>query len=186
MKKLKKVDTGISGINLVYNNFEMKIQIVSSTGTGSTLLSAFDGALQNAGVENYNLIPLSSIIPPGSRVEKIGKYKTPANEFGHKLYIIKSDIRSDQRGLVIGVALGWYQLADGRGFFVEHESHGMDEAGVEKELKDKIISSLQDLCSNRGLEFDLKKVQSAHTVVKVQDQPTCALVLALYQSGGWK
>lgn len=164
----------------------MKVPVIAAAGTGTTLLSAFDHALQKAGVENYNLLILSSIIPPGTNIEKVNKYQTPPSEFGHRLYVIRADIRSDQKDLTIGAALGWYQLADGRGFFVEHESHGLSAQDVENELKAKIVNSLRDLCSNRGLEFDLKKVQSAHTVVKVQDQPTCALVLAVYESEPWK
>ena len=43
--------------------------IVLSTGlgVGPTALAAFDAALLDAGVANYNLICLSSVIPPGRR-----------------------------------------------------------------------------------------------------------------------
>ncbi len=46
----------------------MKIYISSGRGTGPTSLSAFDAALNEAGVANYNLIRLSSIIPPDSKI----------------------------------------------------------------------------------------------------------------------
>ncbi len=42
----------------------MKIHIGTSIGTGETELSAFDTALYNAGIANYNLLYLSSVIPP--------------------------------------------------------------------------------------------------------------------------
>ena len=35
----------------------MKIKVVTGVGIGRTLLSAFDTALKDAGVCNYNLIP---------------------------------------------------------------------------------------------------------------------------------
>lgn len=44
---------------------------VSGVGKGSTELNAFDNALYNAGVGNYNLIKVSSILPPISKKEKI-------------------------------------------------------------------------------------------------------------------
>ena len=40
----------------------------TATGTGRTLLAAFDDALLAAGVANFNLITLSSVIPPGSSI----------------------------------------------------------------------------------------------------------------------
>jgi arginine decarboxylase len=45
---------------------EHTVDIIITTGTaqGPTALAAFDAALLGAGVANYNLIPLSSVIPP--------------------------------------------------------------------------------------------------------------------------
>ena len=45
----------------------MEIQISTGIGIGPTQLSAFDSALNNAGVANYNLLKLSSVIPPKSK-----------------------------------------------------------------------------------------------------------------------
>ena len=44
--------------------------LVSGIGTGSTKLNAFDAALLSAGVGEYNLIKVSSILPPQSTEEK--------------------------------------------------------------------------------------------------------------------
>src|SRR5690606_8611394 len=46
----------------------LRIGVVGATGTGPTSLAAFDDALRAVGVANFNLIRLSSVIPPGSRV----------------------------------------------------------------------------------------------------------------------
>jgi pyruvoyl-dependent arginine decarboxylase len=46
----------------------MEIPIVAGFGRGETGLSAFDAALGDSGVLNYNLIRLSSVIPPCSTV----------------------------------------------------------------------------------------------------------------------
>ena len=43
--------------------------LVSGVGSGNTELNAFDNALYNAGVGNYNLIKVSSILPPISKEE---------------------------------------------------------------------------------------------------------------------
>ena len=46
----------------------MHIQIGSGVGLGPTKMAAFDAALHQAGVANYNLLRLSSVIPADSHV----------------------------------------------------------------------------------------------------------------------
>ncbi|MDQ2678046.1 MAG: pyruvoyl-dependent arginine decarboxylase, partial [Actinomycetota bacterium] len=46
----------------------LSINVVGAVGTGPTSLAAFDDALVSVGVANYNLVRLSSVIPPGSTV----------------------------------------------------------------------------------------------------------------------
>ena len=74
----------------------MRIPLVSGIGHGKTLLSSFDDALQRCGVCNYNLIPLSSVIPPRSEIVLVDRYATPPDEYGHRLYVVKADMRSDE------------------------------------------------------------------------------------------
>jgi arginine decarboxylase len=165
----------------------MNIHVVSGIGTGKTVLSAFDNALRNAGVYNYNLIPLSSVIPPNSKVIKLESYITPESEFGHKLYVVKAEMRSNEVGKYIAAGIGWYQFGeDNRGVFVEHETIGDTKIAVEADVKDRIINSLKDLCTFREVAFDYKKANSVVAVSKVTNYPSSVLVLAIYQSEGWK
>lgn len=46
----------------------LEIVVTSGTGEAPSELAAFDAALHQAGVANFNLIRLSSLIPPGSQV----------------------------------------------------------------------------------------------------------------------
>ena len=48
----------------------LDITVRSATGSGRTLLAAFDDALLSAGVGDLNLITLSSVIPPHTRSVK--------------------------------------------------------------------------------------------------------------------
>jgi len=52
----------------------MIIELFGATGNGNTEIAAFDEALHGAGISNLNLIYLSSVIPPKSKI-KIGKIK---------------------------------------------------------------------------------------------------------------
>lgn len=164
----------------------MNIYLVSSRGEASRPISAFDKALQNAGVSNYNLLILSSVIPPNSKMIEVDKYTTPPEEYGFKLYCVRAEIRSENIGEVIGAGLGYYQLPDGRGVFVEHERKGTSEQEVEAELIADIEHSVSDLCRERGFPVSNGDIKHKISVMKVGGMPACALVIAVYQSEGWK
>lgn len=164
----------------------MEIKVVCGVGSGKTVLSAFDTALKDAGVYNYNLITLSSIIPPNSKVSKARSYKTPVEEYGHKLYVVKAEIRSHEAGKFLAAGIGWYHFGkDGRGVFVEHEIIGETRVAVESEINLRIQNSLKDLCINRNIKFEEKKVHSVVSIEQIKNQPTSALVLAVFKSEGW-
>jgi arginine decarboxylase len=163
----------------------MNIQIVTAKGAGTTLLSAFDNALQNAGISNYNIIILSSIIPPDSKLTRVKKYVTPPNEFGDRLYVVRADQRSDKLGKAIGAGIGWYQLEDGRGFFVEHETEGESEEEVKFVLEHRILNTLADMCAFRKVTFNKRLVHKAVSTALVTRQPACALAIAVYRSEPW-
>lgn len=163
----------------------MNIKVVSGTGTGKTLLSAFDAALKTVGVYNYNLICLSSIVPPHSQIEKINGYNTPDEEYGYKLYIIKSEKRSEVEGRALAAGLGWYQLEDNRGVFVEHSAEGNNEEEVKIKVERDIKNSLSDLCEFRGFPFDINKVNFSIASIVVKETPSCALTIAVYKPEGW-
>ena len=163
----------------------MKIRVVSTTGTGKTALSAFDSALKNAGVYNFNLIILSSVIPLGASVIRQKFVEMDLSQIGDRLYVVKADIRSDHSGKVIAAALGWYHLKNGGGVFVEHEAEGFTKRGVESEIRFKIESSLQDLCEFRGEKFNKKKMGLSIATCKVSKKPSCALTLAIYTAEPW-
>lgn len=163
----------------------MNIHVVSGTGQAATLLSSFDEALSCCGVYNYNLIALSSVIPPGSKVVEQQKYQTPPNEYGQRLYVVKADMRSDQAGKVIAAGIGWYQWDDGRGVFVEHETISSTEEGATQEMDFRINHSLEDLCHARHIPFSPDKIGRRVVISHVKDQPATVLALAVYKSEPW-
>jgi len=163
----------------------MKIYVVGGNGVGATTLSAFDNALQKTGVYNYNLITLSSIIPPNSKIITVDKYKSDSKQYGDRLYVVKAEMRSQQTGKFISAGIGWYQYNDGRGVLVEHEEIGETKIAVESEINFKIVSSLRDLCRHRKIKFRDKDFKRKIIISQVIDQPCCALVLAVFQSQIW-
>ena len=155
----------------------MKITITSAVGTGPTELGAFDAALRNAGIENYNLIALSSVIPPGSALE-IGRFRTEPAEYGQRLYVVIARHETSRVGEEAWAGLGWTQERDtGRGLFVE--LHGTDRRGVERDID----STLDAMKAARPYEYAKNERELAG--IRCESQPVCALVVATYLSEPW-
>lgn len=163
----------------------MKIFISKGKGEGSTKLSSFDSAIKDAGIYNYNIIHLSSIIPPKTELLVGAKYTADPKEYGHRLYAVLAEIRSEIKGNFIGAGLGWYQYEDGSGVFVEHAAEGKNKNDVEKKLTLDISSSLRDLCLFREKNFSTDKIGSLLSVTKVENTPACVVVVATYKTAGW-
>ena len=163
----------------------MTIYITTGKGYGKTLISAFDAALKTAGVYNYNLIVLSSIIPPSS-VIRVRKYKADKLGYGDRLYIVKAEHRSREFGKYIGAALGWYQLPDGRGVFVEHSEIGETKEAVRSNLRQEVKNSLKDLCKFRKFPLNERKIKSKVNIIQINDSAACVLAIAVFKSEPWQ
>ncbi len=162
----------------------MLIYVTSGIGIGKTTLSAFDSALKNAGVNNFNLIYISSIIPVNAKV-KTHKFKAKPETYGDRLYVVRAEIRSRESEKFIGAALGWYQMVDGKGVFVEHEAIGETEEAVRSNLNLEVQNSLIDLCRVRKFPLNRKKFKMKMSIVKVGEHAASTLVLAVYKSEKW-
>ncbi|SDG89114.1 pyruvoyl-dependent arginine decarboxylase [Klenkia brasiliensis] len=155
------------------------IPVVTGTGTGSTELSAFDAALRDAGVANFNLVRLSSVVPPRTSVDTEGTHPVPAGAWGDRLYCVYAEQRASVPGEQAWAGIGWVQRVDGEGgLFVEHE-------GDSEEIVAKLIDlSLADLVAGRPESFG--PVQQVRTGVTCTEEPVCALVVAAYETAGWE
>ena len=165
-----------------------RIEVVSAVGWGQTLISSFDDALWRCGVHNYNLIDLSSIIPPCSTIAATQRCQRPPEEFGHRLYVVRAEARSEVPGAVVAAGIGWRQWGDGRGFFVEHAIELGDRSPdeVETVLVDHLRLALDDLCAVRNVPCSTDHVCTRIAVGRVDDRPATALVLAVYAAEGWR
>lgn len=166
----------------------MEIPIVAGVGQGKTALSAFDAALGHSGVLNYNLIRLSSVIPPCSTVVERDRVSSDPRTHGDRLYVVMAEQRSTRPGAAIAAGIGWFQWGNGRGVFVEHEVEGGEgESTVEVEaiVLDRIYASLRDLCDTRGVSFDGLAVGWRMASTVVIDDPAAVVVLAVYAGQRW-
>jgi arginine decarboxylase len=161
----------------------MEIIVTYGTGEGSTKLAAFDKALYDAGIANYNLIKLTSVIPFNSKVT-IKKINWNEKEYGDKLYVVLSDRREDEVGKEAWAGMGWIQqknsageVGGGGGVFMEHKGSSKEE--VEEMIKDSLASIKEYRPKEHG------EIKYKITGIKCKDKPVCALVCAVYKSEGW-
>lgn len=157
------------------------IRLGSGVGRARTKLAAFDAALLDVGVANFNLVRLSSVIPPGTRLEVCSGPVDPAGQWGDRLYVVVAEWRTDVPGAQAWAGIGWMQSPlGGQGLFVEHEGES------EAEVRSDIEASLSELRAGRGeAGQELGPAQMLVQGVTCVDQPVCALVMAVYESQPW-
>lgn len=157
----------------------MQIQISSGLGNGPTTLAAFDSALNHAGVSNFNLLRLSSVIPPHSEIVFREQGKPLVGKWGNKLYVVMADMRVDTPNAEAWAGIGWVQDKEtGKGLFAEHNGNS------EKTVRQDIEQSLTAFMATRNIDFGEIHMKVVGRTCK--HNPVCALVVATYQAEGWQ
>jgi arginine decarboxylase len=179
----------------------LPISIRTASASGRTLLSAFDGALLAArvvlheqppsrvvpgpadpgpgalaGVANFNLIRLSSVIPRAARMDFDAA--PVAGEHGDRLYCVYASAFAEHPGESAWAGIGWTRDHSGRGLFVEHH------AGSEESLRELIQLSLEDMKESRGGSYG--EIHSAVVSARNEGRPACALAIATYHVETWE
>lgn len=158
----------------------MIIKLTSGIGSGPTELAAFDSALNHAGVANYNLIRLSSVVPPNTDIQVYqDALKDLPGKWGDRLYVVMAEQREMVPNREAWAGIGWVQDKEtGRGLFVEH--HG----GSEKTVREDIQDSLDALMATRNVDFG--EIQMEVVGRMCHKEPICAMVVAVYQASDWE
>ncbi len=153
------------------------IVLAQGLGQGPTPLAAFDAALLDAGVANYNLVVLSSVIPPGSVIER-RRWHTPREDWGRRLYCVLSQMREERPGHTAHAGIGWVRDAEaGHGLFVELHDEQHDR--LDRDLRDTLASMQRQ----RGVALGAAHTEIASITCRLE--PVCALVIAVYAAAPW-
>jgi arginine decarboxylase len=148
------------------------IRVVWGTATGPTEMASYDAALAEANVHNYNLVPVSSVIPADAEVEAVGD-APDLGPAGERLTVVQA------RATVAGpgrasAGLAWSTSEGGPGLF--YEAGG--ETGVE-DVRGRVLEGLSTGQELRDWTFD----EAQHEVVTAPAEPgmyTSAVVLAVF------
>jgi arginine decarboxylase len=155
----------------------VEIWITTGTGEGPNALVAFDLALYEAGIANFNLIQLSSVIPSGSTICQKQLHLND-HDWGAKLYLVLAQHRAVEVGTQSWAAIGWVQEeSTGKGLFVEHGG------ATRNEVERLVEESLSSMVSYRPGSFG--PPQTVATGVMCRDLAVCAVVAAVFQVVPW-
>jgi len=115
-------------------------------------LASFEQALRMAGIEKYNLVEVSSILPPGCKIiskEKGISMLSP----GQICYTVLAQQSTNESNRLICAAVGLAQPADkeGYGYLSEHHSFG-ETAKVAGDYAEDLAATM--LATTLGIELD--------------------------------
>lgn len=109
------------------------IRVVWGSATGPTEMAAYDAALSDAGIENYNLVSVSSVIPADVSVEAVGT-ALDLGPAGERLTVVEGRARA-AGPTSVSAGLGWVQSTDGGpGLFYEAGGE-IEPADVERRVR---------------------------------------------------
>lgn len=150
----------------------LHIVVVSGTGISFTPLNAFDCALMDAGIANYNHIKVSSILPAGALLMNINDVIMPIE--GSLLPGVISECRGKKGETVIAIlAMAHNKDVSKPGLFYELTCKNVDI----EDAKLGAARMLQEAMLARAWEPQSIIVKSAH--LTITDKFGCAVVMAV-------
>jgi len=132
-------------------------------------LNAFDVALKNAGIAQCNIVPVSSILPPGCKQRRWRKI--PA---GSITFAVVARMDGDE-GTCIGAGIAWAWEKGGE-YGLVAEAHGYMER---KALRETLEWKIKEMATIRGIE--IAKISYRIEVLRVpMDNYGCVLAALVY------
>ncbi len=150
------------------------IRVVWGHASAPTELAAYDAALAGAGIENYNLVSVSSVIPAEATVEAVGT-APDLGPVGDLLTVVEARATSGEGS--VSAALAWAESREGPGLF--YETGGEFDGPTARERVELGIAAGQRL---REWTFEEPSIVVESTEVP-EGGYTCAVVVAVYGRG---
>ena len=129
-----------------------KVFLTKGVGKHKERLASFELALRMAQIEKYNIVAVSSILPP--RVKVIHKTQALATlSPGQILFCVMSKIDTCEPGRLMSASVGLAMPADRNayGYISEHQAFGQTEH-VAGDYAEDLAASM--LATTLGIEFD--------------------------------
>lgn len=149
----------------------MNIEVIGSTGSGPSRMTALDTTLEKINMHQYNLVEYSSVIPPNGSVEvkeEISNSYSNGSAIGVVLAVDYVEPYSNEHSCA---ELVWNKPINESGYFLESEG---------RPIKQKEIEVMEN---NRNSEFkeDYKnRVEMISANDTNEDSFDCSLVMAVF------
>lgn len=129
-----------------------KVFFTKGVGRHRTELGSFEMALRDAGIEKFNLVRVSSILPPNCKIvtKNQGLFELKPGEV---VFCVMYDQRANEPNRLMAASIGLAQPADPNqyGYLSEHKSFGETEERAGEYTEDLAASML---ATTLGVEFD--------------------------------
>ena len=158
---------------------DLLIRVSHGAGTGPTRMAAFDAALHAAGVADFNLLRLSSVIPPSAVVQQVPGIEQVKGGTGDILYCVYAAAYASNPGERAWAGLAWATRADGAGGGVFVELTASSEMLLRRDLHATIEAM------SRTRHGTLQPAGMTMSSAVCIDHPVCAVTLATYRAVGW-
>lgn len=147
------------------------IRVVWGTGAGHTAKGSYDRALAAAGIHEYNLRDLSSVVPAGATIETV-ETAPDLGPTGNVLDVVQAR-QTSPPGTRAAAGLAWARGEDGAGVFYEVGDH--DPESVAELLR----AGIETGCEIRDVE-DAPVETEVIAADPTPDRYTTAVVVAVY------
>lgn len=146
------------------------IHVVGGTGTAPTAKAAYDAALADANLHNYNLVPVSSVVPADAEVVRVER-APDLGLAGNRLNVVQAKAAAVGPETV-AAGIGWV-TGPGPGLFYEAD------AEAEADVRARLETGLGAGRALRDWSFDHEEtlVESAEAA---PGEHTCVVALAAY------
>jgi len=139
---------------MMENNVFVPRQVFFTKGVGKhrNRLQSFELALRKAGIEQCNLVRVSSILPPGCKIIPRGRGLGQLRP-GQITFVVLAEASTDEPSRLVGAGIGLAQPADKGlyGYISEHHGFGMKEKRIADLVEDMAATML---ATTLGIEFD--------------------------------
>ncbi len=129
-----------------------EIFFTKGVGKHRTRLQSFELALRHAGIEEGNLVRVSSILPPNCKIIPRAKGLEQLRP-GEITFVVLAEASTDEPSRLVGAGIGVAQPASGQtyGYISEHHGYGITEEKLGDLVEDMAATML---ATTLGIEFD--------------------------------
>lgn len=129
-----------------------QVFFTKGAGVHRNKLESFEIALRKAGIQAFNLVKVSSIMPPNCKIVSRARGLRELSP-GEIVFVVLSEAATNEPSRMVGASVGLAQAVDEKqyGYISEHNGFGMRK-GLMADLVEDMAASM--LATTLGIEFD--------------------------------